>query len=201
LASINLKKKLIQTKIVYYGPGRGGKTTNIEYIYNKFQHRMQSELVSIKTQGDRTLFFDFLPIGIGKIRGYDVRIQLYTVPGQVRYNATRRLVLNGVDGIVFVGDSMLIRRERNLLSMKNLEENLISYNKDVSKIPLVMQYNKRDLSGKGVTLSSIEDMQRDLNSTLKAPFFPASALAGQNVIATLKTIVTMAMDSLKSEFK
>jgi mutual gliding-motility protein MglA len=148
LASINLKKKLIQVKIVYYGPGRGGKTTNLEYIYRKFQHRMQSELVSIKTQGDRTLFFDFLPMGIGKIRGYDVRMQLYTVPGQVRYNATRRLVLNGVDGIVFVGDSMVVRKERNLLSMKNLEENLLLHKMDIRKIPLVIQYNKRDLSDK-----------------------------------------------------
>jgi mutual gliding-motility protein MglA len=201
LASINLKKKLIQVKIVYYGPGRGGKTTNLEYIYNKFRHRMQSELISIKTQGDRTLFFDFLPIGIGKIRGYDIRIQLYTVPGQVRYNATRRLVLNGVDGIVFVGDSMVIRKERNLHSIKNLEENLLLYKIDISKIPLVMQYNKRDLSEKGITLLDIEDMEHDLNSTLKAPFFPASALEGQNVIATLKTIVVLTLNSLKNEFK
>jgi mutual gliding-motility protein MglA len=201
LAAINLKKKLIQVKIVYYGPGRGGKTTNLEYIYNKFRHKMQSELISIKTQGDRTLFFDFLPIGIGKIRGYDIRIQLYTVPGQVRYNATRRLVLNGVDGIVFVGDSMVIRKERNLLSIKNLEENLLLYKIDISKIPLVMQYNKRDLSEKGITLLDIEDMEHDLNSKLKAPFFPASALAGQNVVATLKMIVALTLNKLKNELK
>jgi mutual gliding-motility protein MglA len=201
LAAINLKKKLIQVKIVYYGPGRGGKTTNLEYIYNKFRHKMQSELISIKTQGDRTLFFDFLPIGIGKIRGYDIRIQLYTVPGQVRYNATRRLVLNGVDGIVFVGDSMVIRKERNLLSMKNLEENLLLYKTDIRKIPLVMQYNKRDLSEKGITLLDIEDMEHDLNSKLKAPFFPASALVGQNVVSTLKTIVALTLNKLKNELK
>jgi mutual gliding-motility protein MglA len=201
LASINLKKKLIQVKIVYYGPGRGGKTTNLEYIYKKFQHRMQSELVSIKTQGDRTLFFDFLPIGIGQIRGYDIRIQLYTVPGQVRYNATRRLVLNGADGIVFVGDSMSVRRERNLLSLKNLEENLLLYKIDIRKIPLVMQYNKRDLSDKGIALLDIKDMEHDLNSRIKAPFFPASALGGQNVIATFKAIAALTMNSLKNEFK
>jgi mutual gliding-motility protein MglA len=201
LASINLKKKLIQVKIVYYGPGRGGKTTNLEYIYKKFQHRMQSELVSIKTQGDRTLFFDFLPIGIGQIRGYDIRIQLYTVPGQVRYNATRRLVLNGADGIVFVGDSMSVRRERNLLSLKNLEENLLLYKIDIRKIPLVMQYNKRDLSDKGIALLDIKDMEHDLNSRIKAPFFPASALGGQNVIATFKAIAALTMNNLKNEFK
>jgi mutual gliding-motility protein MglA len=201
LASINLKKKLIQMKIVYYGPGRGGKTTNLEYIYKKFQHRMQSELVSIKTEGDRTLFFDFLPIGLGKIRGYDVRMQLYTVPGQVRYNATRRLVLNGVDGIVFIGDSMVIRKERNIFSMKNLEENLLLHKIDIRKIPLVIQYNKRDLSSKGIELLSIQDMEHDLNSKLKAPFFPASALAGKNVIATLKTITALTINSLKNEFE
>jgi mutual gliding-motility protein MglA len=201
LASINLKKKLIQVKIVYYGPGRGGKTTNLEYIYKKFQHRMQSELVSIKTQGDRTLFFDFLPIGIGQIRGYDIRIQLYTVPGQVRYNATRRLVLNGADGIVFVGDSMVVRRERNLLSLKNLEENLLLYKIDICKIPLVMQYNKRDLADKGIALLDIKNMEHDLNSRIKAPFFPASALGGQNVIATFKKIAALTMNSLKNEFK
>ena len=149
MASINLKKKLIQAKIVYYGPGRGGKTTNLEQIYKKFRHRIKSEMVSIKTHGDRTLFFDFLPFDMGKIKGYDVKVQLYTVPGQVRYNATRRLVLNGVDGVVFVADSMAVRRERNILSLENLEENLLLYKKDVRKIPLVMQYNKRDLEGKG----------------------------------------------------
>ncbi len=201
MAAINIKKKLIQVKIVYYGPGRGGKTTNLEYIYNKFRHRMQSELISIKTQGDRTLFFDFLPIGIGKVRGYEIRIQLYTVPGQVRYNATRRLVLNGVDGIVFVADSMVIRKERNLLSMKNLEENLLLYKIDIRKIPLVMQYNKRDLSEKGITLLDIKDMERDLNSKLKVPFLSASALLGRNVVTTLKTIVVLTMNSLKNEFK
>jgi mutual gliding-motility protein MglA len=128
-------------------------------------------------------------------------MQLYTVPGQVRYNATRRLVLNGVDGIVFVGDSMAIRKERNLLSMKNLDENLLLHKLDIRKIPLVIQYNKRDLSQKGIELLSIEEMQHDLNSKLKAPFFPASALAGQNVIATLKTVTALTINSLKNEFK
>jgi mutual gliding-motility protein MglA len=133
-------------------------------------------------------FLIFYLFDMGKIRGYDVKIQLYTVPGQVRYNATRRLVLNGVDGIVFVGDSMVIRRERNLLSMKNLEENLLLYKIDINKIPLVMQYNKRDLSGKGIALLGIKNMEQDLNSKLKVPFFPASALGGQNVVATLKKL-------------
>ena len=113
MAFVNLKKKEVQVKIVYYGPGRGGKTTNLEYIYNRFNDRIQTEMVTIKTHGDRTLFFDFLPFDIGKIKGYDAKIQLYTVPGQVKYDSTRRLVLRGVDAIVFVADSMKVRREKN----------------------------------------------------------------------------------------
>ena len=127
MAFVNLKNKEIQVKIVYYGPGRGGKTTNLEYIYKKFRQRINTEMVTVKTHGDRTLFFDFLPFDIGVINGYDVKIQLYTVPGQVKYNATRRLVLRGVDGIVFVADSMAVRREKNILSLKNLQENLANY--------------------------------------------------------------------------
>ncbi len=201
MASINLKKKLIQAKIVYYGPGRGGKTTNLEKIYEKFKHRIKSEMVSIKTHGDRTLFFDFLPFDMGQIKGYDVKVQLYTVPGQVRYNATRKLVLNGVDGIVFVADSMAVRRERNILSLKNLAENLLLYKKNIKSVPLVMQYNKRDLNEKGIALLEIETLEKDLNSVLKAPYFPASALAGHNVVNTLKKIIAMTMASLKNEFK
>ena len=116
MAFVNLKNKEIQVKIVYYGPGRGGKTTNLEYIYKKFRKRINTEMVTVKTHGDRTLFFDFLPFDIGVVNGYDVKIQLYTVPGQVKYNATRRLVLRGVDGIVFVADAMAVRREKNILS-------------------------------------------------------------------------------------
>ena len=148
MAFINLKKKEVQAKIVYYGPGRGGKTTNLEFIYKKYKSRIPTDMVAIKTHGDRTLFFDFLPFDIGTIKGYSVRMQLYTVPGQVKYNATRKLVLRGVDGIVFVADSMQLRREKNVLSLKNARENLAAYKKDLTKIPLVMQYNKRDLGDK-----------------------------------------------------
>ena len=124
-------------------------------------------MVTIKTHGDRTLFFDFLPFDIGKVNGYDVKIQLYTVPGQVKYNATRRLVLRGVDGIVFVADSMMVRREKNILSIKNLQEDLANYKKSIFKIPLVLQYNKVDLSEQGIPLTSVETLQKDLNSQLK----------------------------------
>ena len=201
MAFVNLKKKEVQVKIVYYGPGRGGKTTNLEYIYNKFNDRIQTEMVTIKTHGDRTLFFDFLPFDIGKIKGYDAKIQLYTVPVQVKYDSTRRLVLRGVDAIVFVADSMKVRREKNILSLKNLQKNLHTYKKSVFKIPLVMQYNKRDLAEQGIPILSSETLERDLNSQLKAPSFEASALTGQNVAQTMKKIISMTIRSLQRELK
>jgi len=201
MAFVNLKKKEIQVKIVYYGPGRGGKTTNLEYIYRKFRNRINSEMVTVKTHGDRTLFFDFLPFDIGLINGYDVKIQLYTVPGQVKYNATRRLVLRGVDGIVFVADAMSVRREKNILSLRNLQENLAAYKKSIFKIPCVLQYNKMDLSDQGIPLLPMETLEEDLNSQLKVPSFPASALLGTNVVTTLKKIISMAVASIKTELK
>ncbi len=199
MAFVNLKKKEIQVKIVYYGPGRGGKTTNLEYIYGRFSDRIKTEMVTIKTHGDRTLFFDFLPFDIGKIKGYDVKIQLYTVPGQVKYNATRRLVLRGVDGIVFVADSMAVRKEKNILSLKNLEENLSAYKKDLGQVPLVLQYNKRDLAEQGIPLLSYETLEQSLNARLKAAAFEASALTGKNVVATMKKIIALTMASLEKQ--
>ncbi|MCX5827357.1 MAG: ADP-ribosylation factor-like protein [Deltaproteobacteria bacterium] len=199
MAFINLKDKLIQAKIVYYGPGRGGKTTNLEYIYNKCSQQINSEMVTVKTQGDRTLFFDFFPFDMGKIKEYDVKIQLYTVPGQVKYNSTRRLVLKGVDGVVFVADSAVERRNKNMISLKNLEENLALYHKNIFNIPLVIQYNKRDLAKQGLPILDIETMEMDLNEQLKAPSFEASALEGNNILSTLKKIISATMSSLEKE--
>jgi GTPase SAR1 family protein len=199
MAIINLKKKEVQAKIVYYGPGRGGKTTNLEYIYKKFRSRIQTEIVTIKTHGDRTLFFDFLPIEIGRIKGYDIRMQLYTVPGQVKYESTRRLVLRGVDGIVFVADSLAVRRKENVLSLKSLADNLASYKKSILEIPLVFQYNKRDLLDEGIPLLPVEWLEKDLNSKLKAPYFEVSALKGPNVVQTMKKIIIMTIDSLRKD--
>ena len=201
MAFVNLKNKEIQVKIVYYGPGRGGKTTNLEYVYKKFRKRINTEMVTVKTHGDRTLFFDFLPFDIGVINGYDVKIQLYTVPGQVKYNATRRLVLRGVDGIVFVADAMAVRREKNILSLKNLQENLANYKKSIFKIPCVLQYNKLDLLEQGIPLLSNDILEKDLNSQLKRPSFSASALKGTNVVATLKKIISMTVASIKRDLK
>jgi hypothetical protein len=197
MAFVNLKKKEVQTKIVYYGPGRGGKTTNLEYIYDKYNHRIKTEMVTIKTDADRTLFFDFLPFDIGKIKGYDIKIQLYTVPGQVKYNATRKLVLRGVDGIVFVADSLAVRRDENIHSLKNLQENLGSYKKSIFKIPLVLQYNKRDLLEQSIPVLSVERLEKDLNARLNAPALEASALTGSNVAETLKKIVSMTLTSIE----
>jgi signal recognition particle receptor subunit beta len=201
MAFVNLKNKEIQVKIVYYGPGRGGKTTNLEYIYKKFRKRINTEMVTVKTHGDRTLFFDFLPFDIGVINGYDVKIQLYTVPGQVKYNATRRLVLRGVDGIVFVADAMAVRRDKNILSLKNLQENLSNYKKSIFKIPCVLQYNKLDLLEQGIPLLSTDMLENDLNNQLKRPSFTASALKGTNVVATLKKIISMTVASIKRDLK
>ena len=199
MALINIKKKEVQAKIVYYGPGRGGKTTNLEYIYNRFKDKSKTEMVTIKTDGDRTLFFDFLPLNAGKIKDYTVKIQLYTVPGQVIYNETRRLVLRGADGVVFVADSMSLRKEKNLISLKNLQENLSTYKKSIFKIPLVMQYNKRDLEAEGIPLTPVDVLEQSLNSKLKAPSFEASARNGVNVMETLKKIISLTVASLASE--
>ena len=201
MALINPKKREVQVKIVYYGPGRGGKTTNLEYINRKFKKRILNEMVTVKTYGDRTLFFDFLPFDMGEIKGHSIKIQLYTVPGQVKYNATRRLVLRGVDGIVFVADSMDLRREMNIRSLQNLKENLESFNKNINNIPLVMQYNKRDLSEEGIPILPIEALQKDLNSQLKAPYFQASAITGENVTATMKKIIALTVSSLRKKLE
>lgn len=201
MAIFNLKKREIECKVVYYGPGRCGKTTNLEYIFASYKKQVKGEMVSINTEGDRTLFFDFLPMGLGKIRGCDVRVQLYTVPGQVKYSSTRKLVLRGVDGIVFVADSLEVRREKNMLSLKDLQSNLKDYGKSIFKVPLVMQYNKRDLGEQGIPLMAIEQMERDLNRQLKVPSFPASAVKGGGVGGTLKECLKLTLQALQREFK
>jgi mutual gliding-motility protein MglA len=201
MAIFNLKKREIECKVVYYGPGRCGKTTNLEYIYGSYKKQVKGEMVSINTEGDRTLFFDFLPIGLGQIRGCNVRVQLYTVPGQVKYSSTRKLVLRGVDGIIFVADSLEVRREKNMLSLKDLQSNLKEYGKSIFKVPLIMQYNKRDLAEQGIPLMPIEQMERDLNRQLKVPSVAASAVVGDGVGATLKECLKATLQSLQREFQ
>ncbi len=199
MSFINLKDKVVQIKIVYYGTGRGGKTTNLEYINRRFKKQIQSEMVSLKTHGDRTLFFDFLPFDMGQIKGFDMKIQLYTVPGQVKYNATRKLVLKGVDGIVFVADAQKEMREKNIRSLNQLHENLLSFKESIFRIPLVMQYNKVDLRNQGVPILPISVMEKDLNSKLKVPSLEASAMTGYNVPETLKKIISLTVVSIQKK--
>jgi len=191
MAIINPKKREVECKIVYYGPGRGGKTTNLQYIFQNSRKLMTDEMVSINTKGDLTLFFDFVPMGVGKIKGCDVRVQLYTVPGQVKYSSTRKLVLKGADGIVFVADSLRVRHEKNV--------NLQSHGLNIMKMPLVLQYNKRDLASDGVPLMPVEEMEKAYNHQLKVPSFAASAITGENVNATLKTCLVLTLRSLKKQ--
>lgn len=200
MAVINLKNRQIECKIVYYGPGRSGKTTNLDYIHKAFKKQVVGKMISIDTEGDRTLFFDFLPLGLGKIKGCDVKVQLYTVPGQVKYKATRQLVLKGVDGVVFVADSLAVRREKNMISLKDLHENLLQMGLSIRKIPLVLQYNKRDLEEKGLPVMSVEKMEYELNRQLKVPSFTASALSGEGVGATLQQVLKLTLQSLQKEF-
>ena len=192
---------MIDCKIVYYGPGRSGKTTNLKYIFRKYRKNTLGELVSINTKGDRTLFFDFLPLGIGKINGCEVKIQLFTVPGQPKYSSTRKMVLKGVDGIVFVADSLKIRHKDNLWSLKDLRDNLAAQDKKISKMPLVFQYNKQDLSENSLPIIPVKEMERCLNSQLKVPSFSASALTGKEVGATLIQCIKLTVRNLNSELK
>lgn len=200
MAVFNLKKREIECKIVYYGPGRCGKTTNLEYIFKAYKKQVEGEMVSINTEGDRTLFFDFLPMELGKIKGCDVRVQLFTVPGQVQYSSTRKLVLRGVDGVVFVADSLEVRREKNMLSLKDLQQNLKDYGLNIFKIPLILQYNKRDLADEGMPIMPIEKMEKDLNRQLKVPSFPGSAVKGEGVGITLQECLKLTLHSLQKQF-
>jgi signal recognition particle receptor subunit beta len=201
MAIFKIKKREIECKIVYYGPGRSGKTTNMEYIYKTYKKQIVGEMVSVDTEGDRTLFFDFLPMGLGQIKGFDIRVQVYTVPGQVQYRSTRKLVLKGVDGVIFVADSLAVRREKNMLSLKDLQHNLKEYGISILKIPLIIQHNKRDIAEQGVPVMSIEQMERDLNRQLKVPSFSASAITGDGVGATLKECLKLTLLSFKKQIQ
>ncbi len=183
MSMINYASREINCKIVYYGPGLGGKTTNIEYVYDRVAPNTRGKLISLATETERTLFFDFLPVDLGTIRGFKTRFHLYTVPGQLYYNASRKLILKGVDGVVFVADSQLERQDANLESMHNLYENLAEHGLDPADLPFVIQYNKRDLPN----VASVEDMQRTLNPT-RIPSFEAVGTQGLGVFDTLKAI-------------
>jgi mutual gliding-motility protein MglA len=172
MSMINYASREINCKLVYYGPGLGGKTTNLEHVYGKVNPQTRGKMISLATETERTLFFDFLPVDLGTIRGFKTRFHLYTVPGQVYYNASRKLILKGVDGIVFVADSQLERMEANIESMQNLYDNMAEYGYDLTKIPFVVQYNKRDLPN----AAPIRNLQEALN-----PGWPIDDPARQKV--------------------
>jgi len=181
-------------KIVYYGPGLCGKTSNLSYIYAKTTPNSRGEMVSLETESDRTLFFDLLPIEVGTIGGFKTRLQLYTVPGQVFYNTTRKLVLKGVDGLVFVADSQRPMREANVESFNSLVDNLEDLGLEMSELPLVLQYNKRDLKN----ILTVDELNHDLNARAVHPFFEASAINGNGVFETLKEITKLTLKKLRT---
>ncbi len=191
MSMINYASREINCKIVYYGPGLCGKTTNLEYIYEKVSPNTRGKLISLATETERTLFFDFLPVDLGAIRGFKTRFHLYTVPGQVYYNASRKLILKGVDGVVFVGDSQVERLDANIESMHNLYENLSEYGLDLREIPFVIQYNKRDLPN----ISALDELQRELNPNA-VPHYEAVAVRGIGVFDTLKAVSKLVIKSL-----
>lgn len=223
MSMINYASREINCKLVYYGPGLGGKTTNLEHVYGKVAPEKRGKMVSLATETERTLFFDFLPVDLGTIRGFKTRFHLYTVPGQVYYNASRKLILKGVDGVVFVADSQMDRMEANVESMQNLYDNMAEYGYDLTKIPFVIQYNKRDLPN----AAPIPELQQQLNPGWeladpakqratpdplnegewlvtqvdgtwieRAPFFESIAVHGDGVFETLRHVAKLVLKTL-----
>ncbi|HST57902.1 MAG TPA: Rab family GTPase [Longimicrobium sp.] len=195
MSLVNYSTREITSKIVYYGPGRSGKTTNLQYVHSQVPEERRGRMVSLATETDRTLFFDFLPLDLGTISGFQTRFQLYTVPGQVYYDATRKLVLQGADGVVFVADSQRQQRDENVESFRNLQVNLLEQGVDPRTIPIVLQYNKRDLPD----VMSMEEMD-DLLNYRDLPRFQAQALGGVGVFDTLKGISELVLRRLSQRF-
>ncbi len=190
---INYGTKEISCKIVYYGPGLGGKTSNLDYIYEKTAETRKGKMISLATEADRTLFFDFLPLELGSIGGFTIRLHLYTVPGQVFYEASRRLILRGADGVVFVADSQEARFDANIESVRNLEHNLREHGLSLAEIPYALQFNKRDLPN----CVDVETMYRTLNYK-REPTFEAVAIGGSGVFDTLKAVSKLVLQDLRS---
>jgi signal recognition particle receptor subunit beta len=193
MAFINYSAREINCKLVYYGPGLCGKTSNLKYIYEKTAETAKGKMISLATETERTLFFDFLPLALGEIRGYKTRFHLYTVPGQVFYDASRKLILKGVDGVVFVADSQEERFEANLESIDNLRANLREQGYDLDRIPWVIQYNKRDLDN----ALELDELRQALNPTGKVLDFEASATTGKGVFETLKCLAKLVLGELR----
>lgn len=189
MSMINYASREINCKIVFYGPGLGGKTTNLEYVYGKVSPNTRGKLISLATETERTLFFDFLPVDLGTIRGFRTRFHLYTVPGQVYYNASRKLILKGVDGVVFVADSQADRAEANLESMQNLYDNMAAYGYDLTRMPFIIQYNKRDLPNAS-SLATLQDMLNpgwEVTESARKRAVPDPARPGEFLVYQLPT--------------
>jgi small GTP-binding protein len=195
MSIIRFGSKEITCKIVYYGPGRAGKTTNLQYLYSRIPATRRSELVSLATETDKTLFFDYMPVDVGNYRGFTTKFQLYTVPGQVFYEDTRKLVLKGADGVVFVADSQRFRYEDNIFSLENMFQHMEENGLDIDEIPIVLQYNKRDLDD----ICTIEELQESLNANLKYSYFEAIAVKGIGVPETFKAIGTLVLKNIKEK--
>jgi len=191
---INYAAREINCKLVYYGPGLCGKTTNLQFIYTKVDPGTKGKLISLATETERTLFFDFLPLELGSIRGFKTRFHLYTVPGQVFYDASRKLILRGADGVIFVADSQIERMESNIESLENLEDNLAEQSMNLEKMPFVLQYNKRDLPN----AVSVEELQAALNPR-NVPWFEACAPTGVGVFETLKGAAKLVLTEMKKK--
>jgi len=225
MSMINYASREINCKLVYYGPGLGGKTTNLEFVFNKVAPNSRGKLISLATETERTLFFDFLPVDLGTIRGFKTRFHLYTVPGQVYYNASRKLILKGVDGVVFVADSQIERMEANIEAMQNLYDNMAQHGYNLATIPFVVQYNKRDLPN----AATLKELQAALNPGWpvedpgkqrvtpdpyhegeflveqvdgqwieRSPYFEAVAMSGEGVFDTLKAVSKLVLKGLGS---
>lgn len=192
MAMINIPAREITCKIVYYGTGLGGKTTNLKYIYSQLAPSTRTDLISLATETERTLFFDFLGLNLGKVQGFTTRFSLYTVPGQVEYDASRKLILNGADGIIFVADSDVLRQRDNIESLQNMMDNLGEYGLTLDTMPWILQYNKRDIS----SAMPVDRMERDLNIR-SVPSFEAVAAEGLGVFATLKAVSKLILNRLQ----
>jgi len=192
---INYSSREINCKIVYYGPGLCGKTTNLQYIYKKTTPEQKGKLISLATETERTLFFDFLPLALGDIKGFRVRFHLYTVPGQVFYAASRKLILKGVDGVVFVADSQIERMEANMESIEDLKINLAEQGYELEKLPFTIQHNKRDLPN----VAPLDEMNALLNPN-SVPWFEGVAMTGQGVFETLKNVAKQVLFELKKSY-
>ena len=196
MSFVNYQNREINCKIVYYGPGLGGKTTNIQYVYQKTSGENRGDMITLNTENERTLFFDFLPLDLGEIRGFKTRFHLYTVPGQVFYEASRKLILRGVDGIIFVADSQVERMEANIKSLEDLKKNLTAQGYEIEKLPIVMQWNKRDLAN----ITPTQELEERLNKW-DASTFEATAIKGEGVFESLKMVSKLVLMNLKGGLK